>query len=125
MIFAFGIALGAGDTGDGSVGKRRPDYGVVAAKLDEIEEEMKRVELWQERPLRPEQYNFTSAFATDTMSYDQWLQFIFVPRVRSIISARGEFPASSSVGAQAVREFDTYPNAQRLITLLSEFDRLF
>jgi len=125
MIFALGIALGIGNTGAGSAGRRSPDYSAVAAKLDEIEEEMKRVGLWQEKPLAPEQYNFTSAFAMDTMSFDQWLQFIFVPRVRGIISAGGGFPASSSVGAQAVREFDTHPNAQRLITLLSEFDRLF
>jgi uncharacterized protein YqcC (DUF446 family) len=125
MIFALGIALGIGQTGAGSAGRRSPDYGVVAAKLDEIEEEMKLVGLWQEKPLAPEKYNFASAFAMDTMSFDQWLQFIFVPRVRGIISAGGRFPASSSVGAQAVREFDTHPNAQRLITLLSEFDRLF
>jgi uncharacterized protein YqcC (DUF446 family) len=125
MILAFGIALRIGDTGDGPAGKPSSDYGVVAAKLDEIEEEMKRIGLWQEKPLAPEQYNFTSAFAMDTMSYDQWLQFIFVPRVRGTISASGKFPASSSVGAQAVREFDTVPNAARLVTLLSEFDRLF
>jgi len=125
MIFALGIALGIGNADAGSTGRLSPGYGVVAAKLDEIEEEMKRVGLWQEKPLAPEQYNFTSAFAMDTMSFDQWLQFIFVPRVRGIISAGGGFPASSSVGAQAVREFDTHPNAQRLITLLSEFDRLF
>jgi len=125
MIFALGIALGIGNTGAGSAGRRSPDYSAVAAKLDEIEEEMKRIGLWQEKPLAPEQYNFTSAFAMDTMSFDQWLQFIFVPRVRGIISAGGRFPASSSVGAQAVREFDTHPNAQRLITLLSEFDMLF
>src|SRR5215467_6373067 len=125
MIFALGIALGIGNTGAGSAGRRSPDYSAVAAKLDEIEEEMKRIGLWQEKALAPEQYNFTSAFAMDTMSFDQWLQFIFVPRVRGIISAGGGFPASSSVGAQAVREFDTHPNAQRLITLLSEFDRLF
>src|SRR5215469_12765383 len=105
--------------------KAGPDYEVVAAKLGEIEQEMKRVGLWQEQPLKPEQYNFSKAFAMDTMSYDQWLQFIFVPRVKEIISTRGKFPASSSVGAQAVREFDTYRNAERLITLLSEFDRLF
>ena len=126
MIFAFAMTLGVGGGGDGrSAGRRSPDYGVVAAKLDEIEQEMKRVGLWQEGPLEPERYNFSSAFAMDTMSFDQWLQFIFVPRVRGIISEGGKFPASSSVGAQAVREFDTYPNAQRLISLLSEFDSLF
>lgn len=124
MIFAFAMALGSGGAGR-PLRNGGPDYRVVAAKIDEIEQEMKRVGLWQEAPLAPEQYEFTRAFGMDTMSYDQWLQFVFLPRVREIISTRSKFPTSSSVGAQAVREFDTYPNAERLISLLSEFDTLF
>lgn len=54
-----------------------------------------------------------------------WLQFIFIPRVKRIIVERGEFPASSSVGAQAVREFDGVPEASKLISLLCEFDAMF
>jgi uncharacterized protein YqcC (DUF446 family) len=61
----------------------------------------------------------------DTMAFSQWLQFIFVPRVREIIESRGQFPTRSMVGAQAVREFDSDPEASRLVDLLCEFDRLF
>jgi len=104
---------------------KQPDAKVVAAKLAEIEEEMKRAGLWQETPLRSEQYEFRQAFAIDTMAFSQWLQFIFVPRVKGIIASSGQFPAQSMVGAQAVREFDTQPNAERLVELLSEFDALF
>jgi len=60
----------------------------------------------------------------DTMTFTQWLQFVFLPRVREA-AASGEFPNSSSVGAQAVREFDGEPDADHLVTLLSEFDALF
>jgi uncharacterized protein YqcC (DUF446 family) len=59
------------------------------------------------------------------MAYSQWLQFVFVPNVRRIVETEGQFPASSSVGAQAVREFDGDPNADALISRLSEFDALF
>jgi len=44
MIFAFAMALGAGGNGR-PIGSRGPDYGTVAAKLDEIEQEMKLVGL--------------------------------------------------------------------------------
>jgi uncharacterized protein YqcC (DUF446 family) len=54
-----------------------------------------------------------------------WLQFIFIPRVNSIIAERGQFPKSSSVGAQAVREFDGVPEASKLVSLLSKFDAMF
>lgn len=102
-----------------------PDYAVVQAKLDAIEAEMKRSGFWQDAPLKPEQYHFERAFAQDTMAYSQWLQFIFVPRVQAIIDQRGQFPAQSMVGAQAVREFDGVDEADELVRLLSEFDALF
>ena len=61
----------------------------------------------------------------DTMAFNQWLQFVFIPRVKSMIETGEKLPSDSYIGAQAVREFDGDDNAQGLITLLSEFDALF
>ena len=102
-----------------------PSHSAAQAKLAEIEAELKRIRFWQNTPLKPEQYRFTRAFALDTMAYSQWLQFIFVPRVQAIIDQRGQFPKQSNVGVQAIREFDTVPEAAELTRLLCEFDRLF
>jgi uncharacterized protein YqcC (DUF446 family) len=96
----------------------------VSDQVDEIEAEMQQCGLWQTQPLSPEQMRFTKAFGMDTMSFDQWLQFVFIPKVREAI-ATNSFPSSSQVGAQAVREFDTVPAASRLVTLLAQFDALF
>src|SRR4051794_21917306 len=89
----------------------QPSYDAVLERIDEIEAEMKRARYWRNEPLPPEAYNFTQAFAMDTMPFASWLQFVFIPRVRSIIDERGQFPSSSMVGAQAVREFDGDANA--------------
>ncbi|HUJ25765.1 MAG TPA: YqcC family protein [Myxococcales bacterium] len=102
-----------------------PSHEAVAAQLALIEAELHRAGLWQEAPLPDEAFDFSRAFGADTMSYAQWLQFVFVPRVRELVEARGEFPASSSVGAQAVREFDGFAEADALVQLLSDFDALF
>lgn len=96
----------------------------VARYADEIEGEMRSQGFWQDQPLQPEQLNFQQAFGMDTMTFTQWLQFVFLPRVREAVAAN-QFPRSSSVGVQAVREFDGNPDADRLVTLLSEFDALF
>ena len=96
----------------------------AAEDVEKIEAEMKRIGYWQQEPLRPEQLEFQQAFAMDTMSYAQWLQFIFLPRVREAIAAE-EFPRSSSVGTQAIREFDGDDNAAGLVALLCNFDALF
>ena len=101
-----------------------PTPSSVLAQLEHIEAGMKRIGLWQEGPLEPEQYDFRAAFAGDTMSFAQWLQFIFIPNVRAA-AGQNKFPAASHVGAKAVREFDTVPDAAQLVTLLAEFDALF
>lgn len=110
--------------------KKDADRQIVAMKIAEIESEMMRVGLWQPEPLREEQYNFHQAFALDTMTFTQWLQFIFIPRVKELLAAEAEFPAKSEVGLQAFREFVMWPaygeiETERLLTLISEIDALF
>jgi uncharacterized protein YqcC (DUF446 family) len=100
-------------------------YQDVQTKLDEIVAEMKRVGFWQNEPLLPEQYDFQAAFAMDTMAFNQWLQFVFVPRVEQILDSQGTFPYRSQVGTQAIREWDGVPEAAHLIELLCAFDTLF
>ena len=102
-----------------------PEHKRVREKLAAIEAEMRRIKLWQSEPPAEAQSNFREAFARDTLAFAQWLQFIFIPRVKSIVEARGEFPSSSSVGTQALREFDGYAEADALVSLLCEFDGLF
>lgn len=96
----------------------------VRSYIDQIEKEMRNIGYWQNQPLRPEQMAFEQAFAMDTMTFTQWLQFIFVPRVHEAI-ASNQFPSSSSVGTQAIREFDGDLEAAHLVELLCEFDSLF
>ena len=101
------------------------DFVTVAEAIDRVEGELKRIGYWRDEPLPPEMYQFTQAFAMDTMPFSSWLQFILVPRVRSIIEVGGDFPATSMVAAQAVREFDGVAEADGLINALSDFDALF
>jgi uncharacterized protein YqcC (DUF446 family) len=101
-----------------------PDPAAVAAAAGRIEAELRRLGWWSEDPLRPEQFEFSEAFAMDTMAFPQWLQFIFLPRVREAVDS-GEFPQGSMVAAQAVREFDGFEEAGPLVSLLAEFDALF
>lgn len=102
-----------------------PNPSVVEKSIDAIEAEMKRIGYWSSDPLQEEAYDFKQAFAMDTMTFPQWLQFILIPRVHQIISEKGDFPTDSMVGVQAMREFDGNADAAHLVSLLGEFDRLF
>jgi len=100
----------------------RDDYAIATEWANRIEAALREAGMWQEQPLPAEAYEFRQAFAMDTMAFSQWLQFIFLERIRSIIAERGNFPAKSQVAAQAVREFDGVIEASGLCSVLSEFD---
>ncbi len=97
-------------------------HSEASLRIDEIEREMQELGIWQSEPLPPEMMEFEAAFGADKLSFEQWIQFVLIPRVRDIASSGGTFPASSNVGAQAARCFSGLPNGEGLIALLSEFD---
>ena len=106
----------------------QPDPAIVQSKIEAVEAEMKRIGIWQDQPLAEAQYEFRAAFAGDTMAFEQWLQFVFIPRVKSIVVSGGEFPARSEVSAQAFREWVAWggrEDVEPLIDRLREFDAMF
>jgi uncharacterized protein YqcC (DUF446 family) len=99
-------------------------YEQLSKKLDEIQREMTALKLDKLPKPTEGQLNFQQAFAMDTMAYEQWLWFIFIPRVRDMIKNKEEVPKKSQVGSQAVREFDGRTDREKLESLLIEFDSL-
>jgi uncharacterized protein YqcC (DUF446 family) len=103
-------------------------FALLASKLDEIELELKRIGYWREMEIDP----FANLGKDDVpsfltaSSFQDWMQFVFLPNARSAIANR-DLPRSSQVGLMALRQWDyqSYvPEAQHLIELLNEFDDL-
>jgi uncharacterized protein YqcC (DUF446 family) len=105
-----------------------PEHAAVETKLDAIEAEMKKIGMWQAEAPPPENLVITQAFGADKLAFSQWLQFVFIPRVRTIIAEKGRFPSQSQVADQAFREWSMYdnrPEVETLIDLLRDFDAMF
>ena len=97
-------------------------YKKAASFADRIEQELRKLNVWQEEPPSDSAFDSEEAFFADTMTFYQWLQFVLLERIREIVEEEGEFPDDSMVGAYAVRELDGISEASDLIQLLSEFD---
>ena len=99
-------------------------YAAAAALADLLEAELKRLGRWSlERP-SPGTFENMGAFGTNTMSFEQWMQFVLLERIREIIGARGTFPSGAQLSVHAVREFDGDFDAERLIAILRKIDLL-
>ncbi|MBE0363405.1 hypothetical protein PULV_a0838 [Pseudoalteromonas ulvae UL12] len=66
----------------------------VAQLLNELESALKAAKLWQ--PQAPSQAALLSSapFCCDTLSFSQWLQFIFIEKMRFMIAAKVPLPTS-------------------------------
>lgn len=101
---------------------KRKRLGEIA---DGIEAELKRIGWWQEDPPSEETALAGGAFGMKTVAFSQWLQVVFVKRLRQAAAGEVPIPSSSSVSTMATREFDGYPeDVSRLMEYLYEVDRL-
>jgi uncharacterized protein YqcC (DUF446 family) len=92
---------------------------------DQIEAEMRHLGLWLEQPPPEASVLAGGAFGLGTVAFDTWLQVVFVHRLRQVAAGTFDLPRSSSVGAQAVREWDGDPlDRDTLLGLIQQVDDL-
>jgi len=97
----------------------------IADHLLLIERELIVQGWWQDEPPSDEALESTVPFAVDTMSFEQWLQWIFLPRMKIIIELGQPLPNASGILVMAETVFVDRPEQSReLRRLLAEFDQL-
>jgi uncharacterized protein YqcC (DUF446 family) len=96
------------------------------AKVEAIEAELRRLGWWSEQPPAEDALREPGPFGMRSLSPEQWLQFVLIPRVREAAAGANSFPRASNVAAWAVREQSACPeDCSALQKLLGEFDALF
>ena len=70
-------------------------YTLVTAKALELEMELRRLDRWQNAPLPNEMFENMGAFGENTMTFEQWLQFVLLARIQQIVTDHDEFPSGS------------------------------
>lgn len=93
--------------------------------LSALEAELRRLDRWETTPPPAEDLASKLPFCCDTLTFPQWLQFVFLVRMKALIEAGAPLPSKSSIAQMAEEWFATTPDESiRLIRLLREFDAL-
>lgn len=99
----------------------------VAEQLLLIERELRLQGLWDEVPPSAKALASVEPFAVDTLEFEQWLQWIFLPRMKAILEQNLPLPAASGIQEMAEVVFAgraMQGRDRQLQTLLKEFDQL-
>ncbi|MCX2979375.1 YqcC family protein [Halieaceae bacterium IMCC14734] len=100
-------------------------HDAVASLLMDVEAQLRMLELWQAEAPKAAALASTEPFAMDSLRLEQWLQFIFLPRLRQLIESGQALPSASGVAPMAVEVFrDTGIASAKLEHLLADIDRL-
>ena len=89
------------------------------------ERELRVLGWWQEQAPSAEALASQEPFCVDTLTFEQWLQWIFLPRMKQLLEAGAALPSVSGIQPMAEMVYREQSGlARRLLELLGEFDRL-
>ncbi|WP_372778533.1 YqcC family protein [Litorivivens sp.] len=72
-------------------------YAEISSLLIDLEAVMRNSGLWASEPPAPEALASSQPFCVDTLALEEWLQFVFIPRIRAIVEAETTMPAKCEI----------------------------
>ncbi|MGO1748992.1 MAG: YqcC family protein [Marinobacter sp.] len=105
------------------------DSGSVVVQIADgllgVEMELRELELWESERPPEEAFQSTEPFCLDTLNFTQWIQFVFLERMKLIIENEHALPSGSAIAPMAEECFRSRPESgQRLIRELEHIDQL-
>lgn len=95
----------------------------LADLLLAIEAEMRRIALWESQAPDEQAMASLMPFCHDTMGFSQWLQWVFLPRMKAVLESQQDYPASSDIHPLA--EYSLAEHGEKihqLLALIARFD---
>jgi len=98
---------------------------VIAAQLIDLEAALRQLDLWSATPPSHEALSSEQPFAVDSLEFEEWLQFIFLPTLYEVLESGGSLPERCAIAPMAEETVGkTALPTEALISTLRELDRL-
>ena len=99
--------------------------GRIADVLLEVEANLRSSGKWEQKPPDSGDLGSVQPFCIDTLRFEQWLQWIFLPRMKRIIEQQKPLPARSGIYVYAHESLRTSDfSSGSLLKLIKRFDEL-
>jgi uncharacterized protein YqcC (DUF446 family) len=92
--------------------------------LLQLESEMRRLELWASDEPTEHALQSTAPFSADRLALEEWLQWIFIPTIKSIIENDGKLPEKCEIYPYAEEILPPGPDQpSSLLRLIRDIDQ--
>lgn len=99
------------------------DYQLLESLLDEITTTLQQLSLWQSQPPSAEALASQAPFAVDHLAAHEWLQWIFLPKMRHLIAEQANLPAAFAIAPYFEQALQEPAQREALLPLLRLLDR--
>lgn len=76
-------------------------YSQTQQLLDDLSWQLKKYQLWSEAAPTAAALQSQAPFCVDTMRFETWLQFVFMPRLQALIDGQMALPTAMQVAPMA------------------------
>lgn len=90
--------------------------------LDELEHALKAALLWRDEMPTAQALASQAPFGCDLLAFEEWLQFIFLPRFRTLLETGQPLPSAMSVLPMAQHVWGTHEDKDTLLIILANLD---
>jgi len=102
--------------------KTTPEY--ISTLLSDLAFELKSLNLWQTLQPSAAELSSSTPFCFDTLTFEQWLQFIFIPKLMVMINQQQALPTKISLTPMAEEAFKHLSmSAKPLIDVIKRIDK--
>lgn len=81
--------------------------------------------LWQSAPPSPTELASEQPFCCDTLMFEQWLQFVFIPKMEALCQHQLPLPGHMSLLPMAEQSWPAHVRGSELMKTLHAFDQLY
>lgn len=100
-------------------------WGEMAQALLDLEHALRGLALWTAERPAAQRLNSTTPFCVDTLRFEEWLQWVFIPRMGEIAVRRERLSFSAVILPMGEQGFAHLGRRQQaLLSVLAHIDRL-
>ncbi|WP_232299956.1 YqcC family protein [Colwellia sp. MT41] len=92
------------------------------ALLAALTTELKLLKLWQTQQPSAAELASSAPFCCDSLAFEQWLQFVFIPRITQLINQQQALPSKIALRPMAEESFKQL-SAQALLAVINKIDQ--
>ncbi|MCL1057660.1 YqcC family protein [Shewanella gelidimarina] len=93
-------------------------------QLIKLQDELVSAALWSATLPSESAMQSSAPFACDTMAFEQWLQFILIPKMHYLLDSAMPLPKAIAVAPMAEHVWAGKPEFCRIIKTITELDEL-